>query len=87
MERYPDQDGQGQRHHQRLQRLGRRTGQAEAHPRLAPEGDNGKRGNGEDREQASGAKDKRINIGSSGHSIDACKQMRGENENHLTDIA
>ena len=50
-----DQNGQGQRHHQRPQRLGHRTGQAEVHPRLAPERDNRQRGNGEDRERASGA--------------------------------
>ena len=51
----PDQNGQGQRHHQRPQRLGHRTGQAEVHPRLAPERDNRQRGDGEDRERASGA--------------------------------
>ena len=51
----PDQDGQGQRHHQRPQRLGHRTGQAEVHPRLAPERDNSQRGNSEDRGRASGA--------------------------------
>lgn len=51
----PDQNGQGQRHHQRPQRLGHRTGQAEVHPRLAPERDNRQRGNSEDRERASRA--------------------------------
>ena len=51
----PDQDGQGQRHHQRSQRLGRRTGQAPLHPRLDPERDHRQRGNSEDRERASGA--------------------------------
>ena len=44
-----------QRHHQRPQRLGHRTGQAEVHPRLAPERDNRQRGNSEDRERTSGA--------------------------------
>ena len=83
----PDQNGQGQRHHQRPQRLGHRTGQAEVHPRLAPERDNSQRGNSEDRERAAGGNDKRINIDRGGHSIDACKQMRGENENYFTDIA
>ena len=87
----PEQDcihnGQGQRHHQRPQRLGHRTGQAEVHPRLAPERDNSQRGNSEDRERAAGGNDKRINIDRGGHSIDACKQMRGENENYFTDIA
>ena len=47
----PDQNGQGQRHHQRPQRLGHRTGQAEVHPRLAPERDNRQRRNSEDRER------------------------------------
>jgi len=51
----PDQNGQGQRHHQRPQRLGRRTGQAEVHPRLAPERDNGQRGDDEDCEWPAGA--------------------------------
>ncbi len=51
----PDQNGQGQRHHQRPQRLGHRTGQAEVHPRLAPERDNRQRGDGEDCERPSGA--------------------------------
>ena len=35
-------------------RLGHRAGQAEVHPRLAPERDNRQRGNSEDRERAAG---------------------------------